>query len=81
MDLGLIERVLTDGGLVFAKDRQALPRPRRVDGKPFAHVGRLRADPLGDGVHLWVSMDNLRGTAAVAVATAGAYLKRIGVVS
>lgn len=34
--------------------------PRHLDASPVAHVGRLRDDPRGDGVHLWAAADNLR---------------------
>lgn len=38
-------------------------RPRAVTGKAGVWWGRLRADPAGDGVHLWVVADNLGGPA------------------
>jgi len=77
LDLTLIERILSDGGATLPKAAGAryLPRPRRVDGKPFVQVGRLRQDPAGDGIHLWAALDNVRGAAAAAVATVGALLK------
>lgn len=37
--------------------------PRRLPGRSGVYVGRLRADPLGEGVHLWVAADNLRACA------------------
>lgn len=75
--LDLLERVLQDGGAVLPKapGSRYLPRPRRVEGHPFVHVGRIRPDRTGNGFHLWASMDNLRGAAATAVATTGAVLK------
>lgn len=37
-----------------------VPGPRHLDSTGTASVGRLRDDPGQDGVHLWVSADNLR---------------------
>jgi aspartate-semialdehyde dehydrogenase len=80
VDPDLVARILGEGGAVLPKavGPRYLPRPRRVNAEPFVHVGRVRRDLSGGGVHLWVSLDNLRGTAAIAVATAGAVLKRLG---
>lgn len=50
-----------------------VPGPRRLTGKATAYVGRLRPDPLGDGLSLWAAADNLRFGASgnvVAIATA-----------
>lgn len=75
--LELIEQILAGGGV----ERPAkpgvrfLPRPRRVEGRPFAQVGRLRLDGRG-AVHLWVAMDNLKATATAAVGALGAMLRR-----
>lgn len=72
-----IERLLQDGGVQLPKAPGArnLPRTRKVEGQPFVHVARVRRG--GDGaVHLWAAMDNLRGSAAVAVSTAGALLRK-----
>ncbi len=45
-----------------------LPSPRRLPGRSGVYVGRLRADAAGDGVHLWVTADNLRfGATAAAI--------------
>ena len=65
---GLVARVLADGGVVVPDETgtRKLPRPRRVEGKPFAHVARIRSSE--SGVHLWASMDNLCGAATAAVA-------------
>jgi aspartate-semialdehyde dehydrogenase len=64
-----IAQVLQQGGVqVAAGAARQLPRPRRVEGQPFVHVGRIR---VGAGLHLWATMDNLRGTATVAVGAAG----------
>ena len=40
-----------------------VPGPRRLVGRPAIHVGRVRPDPLGAGVHLWAAMDNIRAGA------------------
>ncbi len=68
----LARRILADGGVQVEDDEsaRAVPRPRRVEGRPLVHAGRIRADAQG-GLHLWLSMDNLAVTAAVAVATCG----------
>jgi aspartate-semialdehyde dehydrogenase len=73
--LELVRQVLSDGGAKFSDDPapRAVPRPRRVEGHPFAHVGRLRQADDGS-VHLWVALDNLRAMATVAVASAAALL-------
>jgi len=72
----LARQVLSDGGVVIGDDDGAryVPRPRRVEGQPFAHAGRIRADTSGN-LHLWLSMDNLRASAAVAVSTCGALVR------
>lgn len=73
----LVLRVLADGGVRVpeAGGARYFPRPRRVEGRPFAHVGRVRAGSDGRTVHLWLSMDNLRTTATAAVASAAAMLR------
>lgn len=73
----LVQRILADGGVVMpeAPGLRYLPRPRRVEGKPFAHVGRVRRGSDGGSLHLWLSMDNLRTTATAAVAAAGVLLR------
>ncbi|MFT5683730.1 MAG: aspartate-semialdehyde dehydrogenase [Myxococcota bacterium] len=40
-----------------------VPGPRRLVGRPGIHVGRVRPDPLGSGIHLWAAMDNIRAGA------------------
>ena len=73
-----IARILEQGGVQIPKGgSRQIPRPRKVDGQPFAQVGRIRADQE-TGIHLWASMDNLRGCAAVAVAACGVLLKSRG---
>ena len=70
-------RILADGGLGMADDPSPrfLPRPRRVEGQPFAQVGRVRAGDSPRDLHLWVAMDNLRGAATTAVGCCGALLR------
>lgn len=70
---------LAEGGVVMPKVAgvRGLPRPRKVEGHPFAHVGRVRLDAHGR-VHLWASIDNLRGVAAAAVGACGALLRARG---
>lgn len=72
----LIAQLLADGGVVMPKEAgvRALPRPRNVDGRPFAHAGRVRVTEEGV-IHLWLALDNLRATAAAMVAGAGALLR------
>jgi len=48
-----------------------VPSPRRLPGRSGLYVGRLRADPAGDGYHVWATADNLRfGATAPAVGAA-----------
>jgi aspartate-semialdehyde dehydrogenase len=66
-----IRHALQEQPLVQVVD--PLPGPRRVAGEPGVFVGRLRADPSADSIHLWAICDNLRCAAsgnAVAIATA-----------
>ena len=44
----------------FLRLADPVPGPRHLDESALAYVGRLRDDPGGDGVHLWVAADNLR---------------------
>ncbi len=73
--LELLRQILVDGGLKLPEDESVrqLPRPRRLEGQPFPHVGRLRVDEAGR-IHMWLGMDNLRATAAVAAAVGAALL-------
>ena len=41
--------------------------PHKTVGEATAHVGRIRDDPGGQGVHLWVTADNLRFCASANV--------------
>ncbi len=73
----LITQILADGGLGTPEDEstRSIPRPRSVEGEPFAQVGRIRVDPRGV-LTLWASMDNLRATATTAVALGGALIQQ-----
>ncbi len=71
-----VREALEASGLVLSETRSG-PRPRRMDGLAFPHVGRVRAGADGS-VHLWVAMDNLRCVATAAVHVAGALLARSG---
>jgi aspartate-semialdehyde dehydrogenase len=75
--LDLLGRILGDGGvrLPEAAGTRYLPRPRRVEGHPFAHVGRIRIGADGRRVVVWASLDNLRSTAAAAVAALATLLR------
>jgi len=70
-ELAEIRARLEDGRSLLVGD--PLPGPRRIVGRAALHVGRLRADPAGQGIHLWAVADNLRFAAtgnALAIATA-----------
>lgn len=72
----LVSQILRDGGVeVPASDGvRGLPRPRRVEGRPFPSAGRIRVDDAGEVLRVWASFDNLRGSATVAVGLAGLLL-------
>ncbi len=74
----LVSQILADGGVIVADDNSArsVPRPRSVEGHPFAHVGRIHVDHDGE-IHIWCAIDNLRATAAAAVACGGALIKGV----
>lgn len=55
-----------------------VPGPRRLPGRGGLHVGRVRADPAGDGIHLWATADNLRFGATAHAIAAITYLWREG---
>ena len=70
-ELAEIRARLEDGRTIRMGD--PVPGPRRVVGRASLHVGRVRADPAGQGIHLWAVADNLRFAAtgnALAIATA-----------
>ncbi len=73
--LELLQQILVDGGVKLPEDEAVrhLPRPRRLEGQPFPHVGRIRVDE-GGRLHLWLGMDNLRASAAVAAAIGASLL-------
>ena len=73
----LVEQILADGGVkqLDGEGERAIPRPRRVEGQPFACFGRVRVSASGV-IRIWAGMDNLKASAAVAVASAGAILRR-----
>jgi aspartate-semialdehyde dehydrogenase len=75
-DAALVSKILADGGAVLAEEGSGGPAatPRKVEGEPFVHVSRVRC--AGHRLQLWATMDNLRAAATVAVANAGALLKR-----
>ncbi len=69
VDLPDVRATLGEVGNIRLGD--PVPGPRRLAGKAAVYVGRLRADPMGDGLHLWAAADNLRfGASANAVALA-----------
>jgi N-acetyl-gamma-glutamylphosphate reductase len=74
--LDIVRRILSDGGVTLVDNSsiRELPRPRRVEGHPFAQVGRLRLGSDGQ-LALWTGMDNLRGVATAAVGCCGALLR------
>ena len=73
----VVQQVFQDGGLRTSEQSGAryTPRPRRVEGNPFVHVGRIRTDSSGQHLHFWLGMDNLRATATVAVGCCAALLR------
>jgi aspartate-semialdehyde dehydrogenase len=74
-----VAQVLSKGGCqVVAPGARALPRPRKVEGQPLIHVGRIRNAPNGRGIHVWASADNLAGVATVMVSGCRALLKSAG---
>ncbi len=50
-------------GLATAARMRSL-RPRKVMTKAPVYFGGVRADPAGDGIHLWLAADNLAGAGA-----------------
>ncbi len=73
----LVAQILADGGVEVERGEATrdLPRPRRVEGRPFAQAGRIRVDERGEVLRIWASMDNLRASATVAVGLAGFLLR------
>ncbi|MFZ5476403.1 MAG: Asd/ArgC dimerization domain-containing protein [Myxococcota bacterium] len=64
-------------GLVAVR-RAAKLRPRQATGRTGVLWGRLRADPAGDGVHVWAVGDPLAGAAADVPARVLAWLYGAG---
>jgi len=73
----LVAQILQDGGVEIEEGdaTRGLPRPRRVEGRPFAQAGRIRVDEQGEVLRIWASMDNLRASATVAVGLGGVLLR------
>jgi aspartate-semialdehyde dehydrogenase len=71
----LVETILQDGGARLPRTRapRSIPRPRKVEGQPFVHVGRLRWSDRA--LFAWASMDNLRVTATAAVGCCAALVR------
>ncbi len=68
-DLETIERALT--ALPGMEWTPSPPGMRELVGRSRATIGRLRADPCGEGIVLWAAADNLRfGASANATAIA-----------
>jgi aspartate-semialdehyde dehydrogenase len=59
--LDAAEEALQAAEGLFPAPRSGKLRPRALAGKAAIGWGRLREDPAGDGVHLWVVADNLAG--------------------
>lgn len=72
----LVEQILVDGGMrkPEGEGARAVPRPRRVEGQPFPQFDRVRVDS-GGAVHFWTACDNLRMSAAIAVAAGGVLVR------
>jgi aspartate-semialdehyde dehydrogenase len=68
----LVRQILSDGGVKMDQDGQVRsnPRPRLVEGQPFAHAGRVRVSAEGRVLQVFAAMDNLH-TAAMAAASCG----------
>lgn len=63
VDVAAVEDAFGAVPELHAATRTGRLRPRAVTGKAGVWYGRLRADPAGEGVHLWVVADNLGGPA------------------
>lgn len=64
VDYDAAENALNDAPGLKGLSTSAKLRPRAVAGRDVVAWGRLRADPGGDGVHVWVVADNLVGAGA-----------------
>lgn len=68
-----VEAALRDAPGLATAARMRTLRPRKVMGRAPVYWGGVRADPTGEGVHLWLAADNVAGAgAAVPVALAEA---------
>lgn len=63
VDVTAVENAWNAAPDLHAASRTGRLRPRAVTGKAGVWWGRLRADPAGDGVHVWAVADNLAGPA------------------
>jgi len=77
-DLEGVRNALSASSLLEVVD--PIPGPRRLIGNPRIHVGRLRADPRGEGIHLWASADNLRACASVTAVQSAVAMWRDGLI-
>jgi aspartate-semialdehyde dehydrogenase len=60
-------------------DANALPTPADVVGSQATHVARLREDPSGGGLALWMALDSIeKGAALNAVEIAEILMRRMG---
>jgi len=68
----LVRQILLDGGVKMDEHGhvRSSPRPRLVEGQPFAHAGRVRVSADGHLLQMFAAMDNLH-TAAMAAASCG----------
>jgi aspartate-semialdehyde dehydrogenase len=62
-----VEEVLRGAPGLVAITRASRLRPRALLGKPGVGWGRLRTDPAGDGVHVWIVADELASAGAAAL--------------
>ncbi len=68
-----VEAALRDAPGLATAARMRTLRPRKVMGRGPVYWGGVRADPTGEGVHVWIAADNVTGAgAAVPVALAEA---------
>jgi aspartate-semialdehyde dehydrogenase len=71
-----VRELLVGAGLLVSESRTG-PRPRRVEGSPMPHLGRVRSGADGS-LHLWLAMDNLCCAATAAVGAAARLLRKAG---
>lgn len=71
VDVEAVQVLLRDAAGIRVGD--PIPGPRRIAGDSNIYVGRIRPDPDGHRLHMWVAADNLRVGAsanALGIATA-----------